>query len=80
MRQRIMGLYLVAVFVIAGCASKPAPPETAVNVVKDTSSAGRTLPLIYNWSLGEKTVLGFNDISFAVLGIQISCVPITKRW
>jgi len=72
MRQRIMGLYLVVVFVIAGCASKPAPPSTTVSVVKDTSSAGRTLPLIYNWSLGEKTVLGFNDISFAVLGIQLS--------
>lgn len=72
MRPVILGLCLVLIIAMAGCAPQSTPPETAVNVVKDTSQTGKTMPLIYNWTLGERTVLVLGDISFAVLGIQLT--------
>jgi hypothetical protein len=66
------GFFLIFMIILASCTSRPESTAATIKVVQDTSLAGQTMPLIYNWRLGEKTIVDLNGVSFIILGIQLN--------
>jgi hypothetical protein len=58
--------------VLIGCVSSLESPTATESVIRITSPAGFSKPLLYSWDLGDTLLIPLGDRSLAILGVQLS--------